>query len=297
MAAHVEYIKAQATQAYEHNKEASDAVKNISNYKKKVAAILSEITNNRSLNQFNLMEKKRKAIEQIKKDEQTINDYEESAKRIAKNTAKYAEQANKSLIENDPDVSTYRDFVTSSNNRKVTLEIVKNNAERTNNISKITIDKYRNAENFLKDSDINDIILSINVIITSIISNNMSYTYDKIKYTDFIKNTEKNKGSANHISIAGYKREYDANIELAEKYLNETNTILSQIIIKTLDFVINNYKYMIKTLSDEHGKHNKDNIKIYNTFIENNKNSLDSILTSDYLNREEFKDVKKKNRR
>ena len=288
----VEYIKMQATAASEHSVEASEAVQDISRYINNVTIILKKIEKGRLFNDHRVFPKKNEAIEKINKYYSDMIDYEKDAKKSKISAAKYAEQAKKSLIENDPDVRTYRDLVTESNNLKNDLEEIKNNAEKINTIKK-PIDTSSDAKSFLKDYDIKDIILSINVVIIgniiakNILLENIGDKYNKIENINA-------KDIANHLLIIHYKKEYNNNIKLAEKYLKETIEILYQKINNTLDFVINNYKNMITRLRDENEKRNEENITSYKTIIENNKGYLDSIFTTDNLNTTVLKDVQNK---
>lgn len=292
----VEYIKEQATAASEHSKKASDAFQDISLYINDVTKILNKITTNRLFNEHRVIGKKNEAIAKIQEYLGNIIRYKREAKKSVISTLKYAEQAKKSLMENDPVVRTCRDLVTESNNLKNDLEKIKNNAEEINEIKNPIDDNYRDAESFFKYSDIESIILSINVIIGNIIAKNMSLNSidDKYKEIEKIIANDIVKDISNKLLIRQHKRDYNTNIKLAEKYLNETIDILCQIINNTLDFVINNYKNMIKRLSDENEKRNEDNIRLYNTIIENNKRDLDSTFTSYSLNTTVLKDVKNK---
>ena len=285
----VEYIKEQATTASKHSVEASEAVQDISRYINNVTIILKEIQKGRLFNDHRVFPKKNEAIEKINKYYSDMIDYKKDATKSKISAAKYAEQAKKSLIENDPDVRTYRDLVTESNNLKNDLEGIKNNAEKINTIKK-PIDTSSDAKSFLKDYDIKDIILSINVVIIgNIIAKNILLENIGDKYNE-IENINA-KDIANHLLIIHYKKEYNTNIKLAEKYLKETIEILYQKINNTLDFVINNYKNMITRLRDENEKRNEENITSYKTIIENNKGDLDSIFTTDNLNTTVLKDV------
>lgn len=285
-----EYIENQATAASEHSNEASVAVNNISDYIEKVNSILKTV-DNRSFNTNNVMSIKIQAIKEIRESLDIMSNYQKQTETNAKKTQKYAERANKSLIENDPVVSTYRDLVTESNNLKNFLEEIKNNAEKINTIKK-PIDTYRDDKSFLKDCDINDIIGRIKVIIGNIIAKYISSESIDGKYKEIEKIIANN--ISNKLLIKQYKIDYNANIKLAKTYLNETIEILYQIINNTLDFVINNYKNMITRLGDENETHNEDNITSYNTIIENNKGDLDSIFTTDNLNTTVLKDVQNK---
>ena len=291
----VEYIKMQATAASKHSKEASEAVQDISRYINNVTTILNNIEKGRLFNDHRVFPKKTEAIAKIKIYYSDMIDYEEHAKNSKISAAKYAEQAKKSLIENDPDVRTYRDLVTESNNLKNDLEGIKNNAEEINTIKK-PIDTSSDAKSFLKDYDIKDIILSINVIIGNIIAKNILLENIGDKYNEIENIIAKDiaKDIANNLLIIHYKKEYNTNIKLAEKYLKETIEILYQKINNTLDFVINNYKNMITRLRDENETRNEENITSYKTIIENNKRDLDSIFTSVFLNTTVLKDVKNK---
>ena len=289
IAAHVEYIKEQATKAYEHSKEASDAVKNISDYKVKVAAILSEITEGRWLNIPNSISKKNEAIEQIKKNEQTINNYGESANKFAKETAKYAEQAKKSLIENDPDVSTYRKIADLAKNFEIKVKNTKIETEEKKNDENLIIKKTTN----LKDLTIESFNYnSINIIIGNILSINIEYQNIISKHDAFKETLSKKKYMANKLYIKQYETEYNKYISSIITFIDHTKSYLCDIINTTLDFLIKYYQHMIQNLNYVGETLDKTKLNNYNAIVENNKIGLDSILTSDYLNREEFKDVK-----